>query len=255
METITSRQNPLFQKLRKLNSSNSFRRQQGLYVCEGPKLLEEAVKWGVSIELAVKVPEFDLPQGLSCRVVETPYDVLASITDTVTPQQVLFACALPDTALPERLGKGRYLVLDGVQDPGNLGTVWRTADAFGAAGLILTGPCGEPFAPKAVRASMGACFRLPVWRGERQKTAELLKASGIPLYATALREDTEDVRGADLSGAAVVIGSEGRGVSEEMLGLCEKTLKIPMEERCESLNAAVAAAVVLWEGYRIGGVN
>ncbi|MCI9402175.1 MAG: RNA methyltransferase [Oscillospiraceae bacterium] len=249
MEVITSRQNPLLQKLRKLNGSNSFRRQQGLFVCEGPKLLEEAVKWGVSIETVVKEPEFELPQGLSCRVVETPYEVLRSVTDTVTPQQVLFTCRLPDTALPDKLEKGRYLVLDGVQDPGNLGTVWRTADAFGAAGLLLTGPCGEPFAPKAVRASMGACFRLPVWRGEREVVAGLLKRSGVPLYATALREDTEDVRKADLSQAAVVIGSEGKGISEEMLSLCEKTLKIPMEEKCESLNAAVAAAVVLWEGY------
>ncbi len=249
MEVITSRQNPLLQKLRKLNGSNSFRRQQGLFVCEGPKLLEEAVKWGVSIETVVKEPEFELPQGLSCRVVETPYEVLRSVTDTVTPQQVLFTCRLPDTALPNKLEKGRYLVLDGVQDLGNLGTVWRTADAFGAAGLLLTGPCGEPFAPKAVRASMGACFRLPVWRGEREVVAGLLKRSGVPLYATALREDTEDVRKADLSQAAVVIGSEGKGISEEMLSLCEKTLKIPMEEKCESLNAAVAAAVVLWEGY------
>ena len=225
MEVITSRQNPLLQKLRKLNGSNSFRRQQGLFVCEGPKLLEEAVKWGVSIETVVKEPEFELPQGLSCRVVETPYEVLRSVTDTVTPQQVLFTCRLPDTALPNKLEKGRYLVLDGVQDLGNLGTVWRTADAFGAAGLLLTGPCGEPFAPKAVRASMGACFRLPVWRGEREAVAGLLKRSGVPLYATALREDTEDVRKADLSQAAVVIGSEGKGISEEMLSLCEKTLK------------------------------
>jgi len=250
MEVITSRQNPLLQKLRKLNGSNSFRRQQGLFVCEGPKLLEEAVKWGVSIETVVKEPEFELPQGLSCRVVETPYEVLRSVTDTVTPQQVLFTCRLPDTALPNKLEKGRYLVLDGVQDPGNLGTVWRTADALGAAGLLLTGPCADPFGPKTVRATMGACFRLPVWRGERQGVAEVLKTSGIALYATALREDTEDVRQADLSRAAVVIGSEGRGISEEMLSLCEKTLKIPMEGRCESLNAAVAAAVVLWEGYR-----
>lgn len=250
METITSRQNPLFQKVRKLNGSNSFRRQQGLFLCEGPKLLEEAVKWDVSIQFAVKTPDFFLPNRLSCRVVETPGDVLASLADTETPQGVIFACALPETALPDKLSPGRYLVLDGVQDPGNLGTIWRTADAFGAAGLILTGNCTDPYSPKAVRASMGACFRLPVWRGERQAVAELLKRDRIPLYATALREDTEDVRQADLSQAAVVIGSEGRGISEEMLSLCEKSLKIPMVDRCESLNAAVAAAVVLWEGWR-----
>lgn len=250
METITSRQNPLFRKIRKLNASNSFRRQQGFFLCEGPKLLEEAVKWGADISFVVKTRSAILPSGLACRVIETPGEVLASLADTQSPQGLVFACALPDTALPGTLPRGRYLVLDGVQDPGNLGTVWRTADAFGASGLLLTGPCADPFGPKTVRSTMGACFRLPLWRGERRAVKELLDRSGVPLYATALREDTQDLRSADLSGAAVVIGSEGRGISEEMLGFCEKTLKIPMSERCESLNAAVAAAVVLWEGYQ-----
>ena len=250
MQTITSRQNPLFQTIRKLNSSASFRRQKGLFVGEGPKLLGEAVKWGAEIETVVSVPGAALPElGVSQRV-ETPADVLRSLCDTETPQGVLFTCRLPDTALPDKLSPGRYLVLDGVQDPGNLGTVWRTADALGAAGVLLTGACADPFSPKAVRATMGACFRLPVWKGEPGEVAELLKKSGLPLYATALREDTVDVRSADLSQAAVVIGSEGRGVSAELLALSEKTLKIPMEAKCESLNAAVAAAVVLWEGYR-----
>lgn len=250
METITSRQNPLFQKIRKLNASNSFRRRQGLFLGEGPKLLEEAVKWGAKIEFVVKTRSTSLPCGLACRVVETSEEVLASLADTQTPQGLIFACDLPDTVLPETLDKGRYLILDGVQDPGNLGTVWRTADAFGASGLILTGSCADPFGPKTVRSTMGACFRLPLWRGQRREVKALLDRAGIPLYATALREDTQDVRSVDLSGAAVVIGSEGKGISEEMLESCEKTLKIPMSERCESLNAAVAAAVVLWEGYQ-----
>lgn len=250
MEVITSRQNPLFQKIRKLNTSGSFRRQQGLFPGEGGKLLEEAVKWDASIEFVVKTPEAGLPDRLSCRVVETPGDVLGSLADTEAPQGVIFACRLPESALPETLPQGRYLVLDGVQDPGNLGTVWRTADAFGASGLLLTGSCADPFGPKAVRATMGACFRLPVWKGERQAVAALLERSGIPLYATALREDTEDIGNVDLTQAAVVIGSEGRGISEELLGLCRRTLKIPMEDRCESLNAAVAAAIVLWEGWQ-----
>ena len=250
METVTSRQNPLFQKIRKLNHSGSFRRQQGLFVCEGPKLLEEAGRWGGRIETVISALEGELESVAGARNVKTPAQVLDSLADTETPQGVIFTCALPDTVLPDVLPPGRYLVLDGVQDPGNLGTVWRTADAFGASGLLLTGPCADPFGPKAVRATMGACFRLPVWRGERQAVAALLKGSGIPLYATALREDTEDVREVELREAAVVIGSEGRGISEELLALCERTLKIPMRERCESLNAAMAAAIVLWEGWR-----
>lgn len=250
METLTSRQNPLFQTIRKLNASAAFRRQKGLFVAEGPKLLDEAVKWDVDIHTVVFARDCPGPLPPAERTVETLPDVLKSISDTQAPQGVVFTCPLPDTALPDRLPEGRYLVLDGVQDPGNLGAVWRTADALGAAGVLLTGACADPFSPKTVRATMGACFRLPVWRGEPQAVAGLLKNSGIPLYATALRADTEDVRSADLSRAAVVIGNEGRGVSEEMLALCSKTLKIPMEDKCESLNAAVAAAIVLWEGCR-----
>ncbi len=250
METITSRQNPLFQTIRKLNASAAFRRQKGLFVCEGPKLLEEAVKWGADIDTAVLAQGTRFPLPAGARVVETPPDVFSSLCDTRTPQGVLFTCRLPDTARPlEPTGK-RYLVLDGVQDPGNLGTIWRTADAMGCDGLILVQLCADPFSPKAVRATMGACFRLPVYQTGLAGLERFCAQAGLPLYATALREDTVDIREADLSRAAVVIGSEGRGVSEEMLSLCEKTLKIPMEARCESLNAAVAAAIVLWEGYR-----
>ena len=141
----------------------------------------------------------------------------------------------------------RYLVLDGVQDPGNVGTIWRTADALGADGLILVNGCADPWNPKTVRATMGACFRLPVYERNADGLAQWLGKQGIPLYATALREDTVDLRKAELSRCAVVIGSEGRGVSEGLLSQSAKTLKIPMRARCESLNAAAAATVVLWE--------
>ena len=97
---------------------------------------------------------------------------------------------------------------------------------------------------------MGACFRLPVYEVEAEQLPRLLEVSGLPLYATALREDTVDLRDADLSRCAVVIGSEGKGVSDTLLAMSQKTMKIPMRERCESLNAAAAATVVLWEMAR-----
>ena len=154
---------------------------------------------------------------------------------------------MPDLSPPERLEGGRWLVLDGLQDPGNVGTIWRTADALGADGLLLVNHCADPFSPKTVRATMGACFRLPVYEAEAETLPGLLKRSGLPLYATALREDTVDIRTVQLSRCAVVIGSEGRGISSQLLELSEKTLNIPMRARCESLNAAAAAAIVLWE--------
>ena len=142
------------------------------------------------------------------------------------------------------------MVLDGVQDPGNVGTVLRTLDAFDADGLLLTGGCADPFGPKTVRASMGAVFRRPVWTCTGQELHTLLRRSGIPLYGAALRADTMDARAVELSRAAVAIGSEGRGLSREVLNLCDQTIRIPMSDRCESLNAAIAAAVLLWESWR-----
>ena len=252
MERITSRKNPLLMKIRKLSSGSArARREAGEYLGDGVKLLEEALCWEAPLTTVVvtegaQVPE--LPQGV--RAIQVPQDVMETISPMNTPQGALFLARLPETTLPERLEGRRYLVLDGVQDPGNVGTVWRTADAFGAAGLFLLPGCAEPFAPKTVRATMGACFRLPVWEGTLEDLTGLLARSAVPLYAAALRDDTEDIRSVPLGSAAVVIGSEGRGVSQPVLDACRATLKIPMRDRCESLNAAVAASVVLWEGWR-----
>lgn len=249
MEIITSRKNPLLQKIRQLSSGGrSVREKAGEYLGDGVKLLEEALKWDAPLTTVVVSPEVtppELPQGT--RLVQVPRDVMETISPMKTPQGALFLARLPDTAPPARLEGGRYLVLDGVQDPGNVGTIWRSADALGADGVLLVNGCADPYSPKVVRSSMGACFRLPMWETTVAELERLLDASQIPLYATALREDTVDVRRADLKRAAVVIGSEGRGVSQVLLDRARQTIKIPMRERCESLNAAGAAVIVLWE--------
>lgn len=247
-ERITSRKNPLMTQIRKLVSSRSFRREQGLFLGDGIKLLEEAARWsgGLTTVVAAEGTALPaLPDGV--RLVEVPGDVMTSISPMESPQGALFLSRMPRTAPPERLEGDRYLILDGLQDPGNVGTIWRTADALGADGVILVNGCADPWNPKTVRATMGACFRLPVYEVTGEELPALLERSGLPLYATALREDTVDIKTADLSRSAVVIGSEGKGVSDRLLELSQRTLKIPMRERCESLNAAAAATVVLWE--------
>ena len=250
-ERVTSRSNPLMVRIRKLNTRRSFRREEGVFVGEGPKLLWEAVRWGGRLEAVVYASGTALPElPRTVRRVEVPDGLLDAVADTESPQGVVFLCRGESLAMPEELTGQRYLLLDGVQDPGNVGTIWRTADAFGADGLILSSGCADPWNPKTVRATMGAVFRLPVYESGLPQAAERLARADIPLYATALREDTQDVREVRLERAAVVIGSEGRGVSATALALCQRTLKIPMRERCESLNAAAAAAVVLWEMAR-----
>ena len=250
-EVITSRANPLIARVRKLNARRAFRRMENAFAAEGPKLLAEALRWGAELEAVIAAPGTALPE-LPDRVrrVEVPDSLLASMADTEAPQGIVFICKGKALAMPEQLLEGRWLVLDGVQDPGNVGTIWRTADAFGADGFILCNGCADPWNPKTVRATMGAVFRLPVYECALEAAAEGLERAGLPLYATALREDTEDVRRVDLGRGAVIIGSEGRGVSREALSLCGRTIKIPMSPRCESLNAAVAASVILWEMAR-----
>ena len=257
MERITSRKNPLLMKIRKLSSGSArARREAGEYLGDGVKLLEEALCWEAPLTTVVVTegaqgPE--LPQGV--RAIQVPQDVMETISPMNTPQGALFLARLPETTLPERLEGRRYLVLDGVQDPGNVGTIWRTADALGADGLLLVNGCADPYGPKTVRASMGACFRLPVWEAGPEELCALLERSGLPLYATALRADTVSLEQAGLGRCAVIIGSEGRGVSQSLLDRSGQTIRIPMRSRCESLNAAAAASVVLWEMVRQGGLE
>ena len=231
-ERITSRRNPLLEQVRRLDTA-ALRRKAGVFLCDSPKLVGEAVQHGVSVQCVIAADGVAFPEGLpeNVRRVTVPADVMASVSPMSAPQGMLALCALPDMAAPARLSPGRYVVLDGVQDPGNVGAVLRTADAFGCTGALLLPGCADPYGPKTLRAAMGAVFRLP-------------------LYGTALRHDTVDVRQRDLRRCALVIGSEGRGVSAEVLALCRETLRIPMSSHCESLNAAAAAAVLLWEAYR-----
>lgn len=250
-EHITSRRNPLLEQVRKLDTAAA-RRKAGVFLCDSPKLVDEAVRHGVAVTCVIAAEGVAFPEGLpeETRRVTVPGDVMASISPLPTPQGLLALCALPQLTAPEALTPGRYVVLDGVQDPGNVGAVLRTADAFGCTGALLLPGCADPYALKTLRASMGAVFRLPLYAVRVEELPGLLEKAGLPLYGTALRHDTVDVRSRDLRRCALVIGSEGRGVSAEVLALCHETLRIPMSAHCESLNAAAAAAVLLWEAYR-----
>lgn len=249
MEHITSRHNPLMGHIRRLAGSAAYRWETGEFLCDSPKLLQEALLWQAEITAVVTIsPLPRLPEHI--RQVQVPEDVMASISPVKTPQGVLFTCRLPQLPLPRTLTGRRYVLLDGVQDPGNVGTILRTLDAFDTDGLLLTGGCADPYGWKAVRSSMGAVFRRPIYSGTPKALAALLHRSGLPLYGAALREDTVDARQADYTRCTLAIGSEGRGLSREVLNLCDQTIRIPMSDRCESLNAAIAAAVLLWESWR-----
>lgn len=254
MEQITSRANKLMVRLKKLRDDRKQRRKEGVFLCDGVKMLEEAIKWHAPVETVVfseGLEHTPVPDGVRTAVV--PEDLMRSISPMDAPQGALFLVKSPDLTPPDTLPGKRYLVLDGLQDPGNVGTILRTADAFGCDGLLLVNHCADPFNPKTVRATMGAIFRTPVWEVSQEELIPLLRRSGLKLCATALREDTVSLPQADLGRCAIVIGSEGKGVCEALLDACDVTVRIPMEPTCESLNAAMASAVVLWELYRRDG--
>ena len=251
MEIITGKSNRLLTHLRKLASSAAYRRESGQFLCDGVKLAEEAARWQGELETLVLAEGtvLDLPAR---RTVQLPADLFRSVAPTDSPQGVLAVCRLERPPLPEQLEGRRYLVLDGVQDPGNVGTILRTADAFEADGVFLLPGCADLYGPKTARATMGALFRRPVWQTELAVLKKLLSLSDLPLIGAALGKNTLDARELPPA-AAVAIGSEGRGLSDEVLASCDAVVRIPMSSRCESLNAAVAASVLLWEMYRREG--
>lgn len=243
-QRITARKNPLLQQVRKLLTSRKEREKTGLFVADGTKLLAEAVRWWPGLDTVILSDgvEAETPDGV--RVVRVPEDVMASISPMETPQGALFLCRLPEKT--EFSPKPGMLLLDGLQDPGNLGTILRTADALDVPVVLLEG-CADPYSHKVVRASMGAVFRTPVVQTTWKEARNACRNAGIPIAVTALTDMASDIREADLSAMAVVIGSEGRGVRPEVLVEADRALIIPMNPRCESLNAAVAATIAMWQ--------
>jgi len=243
-EKITSRKNPEIARIKKLGTSAQFRRQEGVFLCEGTKLLGEALLHGADIETVLVCEgceDIALPRGR--RVITVPRELLEYVSTQKTPNDVLFTCRYPMGE--SAYGEGSHIILENVQDPGNVGAVIRTASAFGISRIVLLGECADPFGPKAVRASMGAVFRVAINFSTYEETAEY--AAGHPVYAAALGEGCMDVRDADFTNAVLAIGSEGQGLSDRLLDICNGRVRIPMLANCESLNAAAAAAVLMWE--------
>lgn len=245
IERITGAKNPLIQHIRKLQSSRSYRQEMGEFVCDGWKLLDEALRWYPHLKTVVYTEGSTCPALPShTRVVEIPASLMESLSTMKTPQGVIFTCELPPVQTVQ-VEKG-MLLLDRIQDPGNLGTILRTADAFGIS-VLLTNGCADAFSEKTLRASMGAVLRTAPKQISMEELLRQCEEKQIPLAATALTERAQDLRNLHLRDYITVIGSEGQGICTELLQASTEQIIIPMEPRCESLNAAVAAAIVMWQ--------
>ena len=243
-QRITSRKNPLLQQVKKLLSSKKAREEAGLFVSDGTKLLAEAVKYYPGLDTVILSDGIEAAVPETVRVIRVPGDVMESISPMASPQGALFLCRLPERkAVSPRPG---MLLLDGIQDPGNLGTILRTADALDVPVVLLEG-CADPYSHKVVRSSMGAVFRTEVVQAKWEDVKTACAEAGIPIGVTALSDRAKDLRQSQLQTMAVVIGSEGQGVRREILDSADAELIIPMNPHCESLNAAVAATIVMWQ--------
>ena len=248
METITSRKNPYIVHLRGLGRDGAARRASGEYVCDGEKLLREALQSGARVTSVLwsGAPELELPDSVAQY--SAPQALVEYASPLVNSPGPVFTVRMPETAVPKRLE--HVIVLENVQDPGNVGTVLRTAKALGVSAVVLVGACADVYSPKATRATMGAIFRQRVLHADIPALKALAEKNGLPLYAAALSEQAADIRSLALENAMVCVGSEGQGLSRELMDACDGQLIIPMTPGSESLNAAVAASLILWEMTR-----
>lgn len=249
IESISSRKNQYILRLRALASDGTFRREQGEYLCDGVKLLREAVENGAEIRSILWKEQVEQIAGLDGV---RQYLAGAELFDYASPMKnspgPVFTVAMPEGRDEEQIKNA--VVLENVQDPGNVGTVLRTAKALGIDAVILTGACADIYSPKAVRATMGAIFRQRVIHASLQELRELAEKNGLKMYGAALSDKAENIRGLAVKKAVVCVGSEGQGLSAPLLAACDGELIIPMAPGSESLNAAVAAAVIMWEMAR-----
>ena len=261
MEYISSKENSRIKYIKKLSSSASFRREEGMFVAEGLRLCSDALRSGAQVAAAYFSEFFAADNAAFVEEAQKRAEasfilkdsIFCAVSDTKTPQGVLFVIKrLDKTIVFDKIkDNGKVLALENVQDPVNLGTILRTAEAFGVDAVVLSQNCCDIYAPKVVRGSMGAVFRLSFMTTDSMP-AFIAGFNKIGVsYAAVLDKTSVSLRDCDLSGAVLaVVGNEGNGLTQETIAACCRKLYIPMRGEAESLNVAAAAGIILWEMIR-----
>lgn len=251
---ITSKDNPVIKQIKKLVQNSKTRKKEGSFVAEGLRLCRDvAISKGTILTVLVTEGFLaDFPEDAQIitrdaqRVLTVSDGVLSYLSDTDTPQGVLCVCKKPAFSLLPQKG-GRFVILENVGDPANVGAIARTAEALGVDGILLSGGC-DPYHPKALRASMGALLRLPVYEAPMEDILSCMHRLQAVTFAAV-------VSGADCKvgevifpkNCGVVIGNEANGITPVTAAACDGRITIPMAGRAESLNAAAAACILIWE--------
>ena len=260
--TVTSKDNQWVKEWRRLNDSAKYRRETGLFAIEGARLCGDAVRSHVELKavlytasaLAVYGNVVEALLASADTAVEISPELSRHMSDTINPQGVFCIAKMLDNSLIiDKINIiGTYSALEDIQDPGNMGTVIRTAEALGIDGILLSDGCCDIYNPKVLRASMGGVFRLPLMRvGDMAQTVVTLQEKGLTAFACVVDASATPITQAGMgSGSIAVIGNEGNGLRAETVAACKHSVTIPMTGRAESLNASMAAGIILWEMAR-----
>lgn len=257
MIKLSSKENSEIKRLTCLLSSRKERERTGLFVVEGLRIAADAARAAGGVESAFFSEDAMERHPEDCRAIaalaEKVYLLSNSLSqrigDTKTPQGVFCICRRPKPDLSVFDGKGRYIMLSSLQDPGNVGTVIRTACALGLSGVILSADCPDVYSPKVLRSTMGGVFGIPLWvTADLPAAMERLRAGGCLVAAAALTPDAKPISAQSMAGVGcVAIGNEGNGLTREMIDACDRCIILPMAQPGQSLNAGVAASIFMWE--------
>lgn len=255
---ITSKDNETIKQLKKLKEKK-YRDQENCYLIEGIKLIKEAIQENAKIKLIIICDdckqENELETELKYEIakyecISVSEKIFLSLTNVVNPQGILAVVEKENKNNEIDYNEDLYLILDDIQDPGNMGTILRTADSLNMKQIIVSKDCADVYNPKVVRSTMGAIFRINIVESEDLvKTIKEMKKHKITVMATSL-ETEKTIYNVEYEKTAIVIGNEANGVEKEILELADKKVKIPMPGKTESLNASVATAVILYEAMR-----
>ena len=243
MTIITSKANSVVKNAKKLHQKKY---RKSAYLIEGWHLFEEAVQAGVTIEKVFALESYRDQLVAFPQTIWVSEEILLDLADTQTPQGIVAVIQKEEVGLPD-LHQGKYLFLEDVQDPGNVGTMIRTADAAGFTGVIVSDKSADIYSLKTLRSMQGSHFHLPIYRMPVATFVEEAKKSNLPILATTLSKESKDYRElSPLENVALVMGNEGQGISSVMAESADQLVHIGMKGRAESLNVAVAAGILMF---------
>ena len=243
MTIITSKANSVVKNAKKLHQKKY---RKSAYLIEGWHLFEEAVQAGVTIEKVFALESYRDQLAAFPQTIWVSEEILLDLADTQTPQGIVAVIQKEEVGLPE-LHQGKFLFLEDVQDPGNVGTMIRTADAAGFTGVIVSEKSADIYSLKTLRSMQGSHFHLPIYRMPLASFVEEAKKSNLPILATTLSRESKDYRElSSLENFVLVMGNEGQGISSVMAESADQLVHIGMKGRAESLNVAVAAGILMF---------